>query len=117
MKTVLVVDDDDMIRKLVCEALEARDNWTVLEAVDGVDGVARFLLFRPEIIVTDLSMPRSDGFEMLDVLRKGGHLEGVKVVIMSGIINVQAINARNAGNAVLLSKPFTLQELYTAVGD
>lgn len=117
MKTVLVVDDDAIIRRLVRDALEKRKGWTVLEAEDGVDGVARFMLHVPDILITDLSMPNTDGFEMINILRKGSHLDGVKVVIMSGVINMETVKARSSGQEVLLSKPFTLQELYTAVGD
>lgn len=116
MKTVLVVDDDESIRHFVAHALEKR-NWTVLEAVDGVDGVARFMLHRPDTIITDISMPKSDGLEMLDVLRRGGFLQDVRVVIMSGVINLTEKSADKMGARALLSKPFTLAELYAAVGE
>lgn len=117
MKTVLVVDDDPVIRKLAHDALTKRFGWEVLEAVDGVDGVARFLLHRPEILITDISMPNSDGFEMLEVLRKGELLEDVRTVIMSGVLNMEKLRAGNTGAYALLSKPFSLQALYAAVGD
>jgi len=116
VKTVLVVDDDTLIRRLVHDALTKRGGYAVLEAEDGVDGVARFLLHRPDILITDISMPNSDGLEMLDVLKKGKLLEGVRVVIMSGVLNTETLRAKNTGAAALLSKPFNLQELYDAIG-
>jgi CheY-like chemotaxis protein len=117
VKTVLVVDDDNLIRRMVYDALTKRGGWTVLEAEDGIDGVARFMLHRPDVLLTDISMPNSDGFEMIDVLRRGGFLEDVRVVIMSGVLNMETLKARNAGAAALLSKPFSLQQLYAAVGE
>ena len=117
VKTVLVVDVDAIIRKLVRDALEKRNGWVVLEAEDGIDGVARFMLHRPDVLITDITMPNSDGLEMLDVLRKGQLLDGVKVVIISGILGLNAIKEKNTGNAVLLSKPFNLHDLFAAVGD
>lgn len=115
---MLVVDDDALIRRLLRDALEKRHDWTVLEAEDGIDGVARFLLHNPDILITDITMPNSDGFEMLDILKRGGHLEGVRVIIISGILAVSAIKEKNPwAEAVLLSKPFNLKDLYDAVGD
>lgn len=114
---MLVVDDDSLIRRMVHDALTKRGGWTVLEAEDGVDGVARFLLHRPDVLITDISMPKSDGFEMIDVLRKGGLLEGVRVIIMSGVLNTETIKAKQTGAVALLSKPFNLHELYAAVGE
>jgi CheY-like chemotaxis protein len=117
MKTVLVVDDDNFIRRLIRDALEKRFEWTILEAVDGLDGVARFMLHRPDILITDISMPNSDGLEMLDVLRKGGMLKGVRVVVISGVLNIETLKARETEADALLGKPFGLSELYTAVGE
>lgn len=117
VKTVLVVDDDEGIRKLVRDALGKRSGWVVLEAEDGVDGLARFMLHSPDVIITDISMPNKDGFEMIDVLRKADLLHKVRVVIMSGVLDMEKISARDTGAAALLSKPFSLQALYKAVGD
>jgi CheY-like chemotaxis protein len=117
VKTVLVVDDDALIRRMVHDALTKRGGWTVLEAEDGVDGVARFLLHRPDVLVTDISMPNSDGLEMIDVLQKGGLLKDVRVVIMSGVLNIGVLKEKQPGVAALLSKPFNLVDLYAAVGE
>lgn len=117
VKTVLVVDDDAIIRKLVHDALSKRYGWVVLEAEDGIDGVARFMLHHPDILITDITMPNSDGFEMLDVLEKGKFLEGVKVIIMSGIMGIAKIKEKGSKASALLSKPFNLHELFDAVGD
>jgi len=116
VRTVLVVDDDEDIRGYVRKALGMR-GWTVLEAEDGVDGVARFMLHYPDVLLTDISMPNSDGFEMIELLRDGGDLDGVRVVIMSGVVDVTAQQTEAAGVAAVLRKPFKLQALYEAVGD
>ena len=112
---MLVVDDDETIRKFVRTALEKR-GWTVLEAEDGVDGTARCILHSPDVLLTDISMPKGDGLEMLEVLRAGVFLDDVHVVIMSGVLGVDDSKLKNTPAAAFLSKPFSLQGLYTAVG-
>lgn len=115
MKTVLVVDDDKLIRRLVRNALTKRGGYDVFEAEDGVDGVAQFLIHRPEILITDISMPNRDGLAMLALLRKQSLLFEVRVIIISGVLGVEKLNTEETGAAALLSKPFNLQDLYAAV--
>lgn len=116
MKTVLVVDDDPSIRKFVKVALEKR-GWAVLEAEDGVDGIGRILMYRPDVVITDLSMPKSDGFEMIHILHESEGVHPVRVVIMSGVLDLTPDMKRTTGAVALLRKPFTLVELYAAVGE
>jgi CheY-like chemotaxis protein len=114
VKTVLVVDDDEAIRKFVHTAL-AKRGWSVLEAEDGVDGTARCILHGPDVLLTDISMPKGDGLEMLAVLRAGDFLGDMRVVIMSGVLGVDDPRLTSAEAAAFLSKPFSLQDLYKAV--
>ena len=114
VKTALVVDDDETIRKFVRLALEKR-GWTVLEAEDGTDGVARFMLHYPEVLITDLSMPKRDGFELVQYLQESGDLKGARLVIMSGVLDLNEEVLKKTGAHALLRKPFNLRELYIAV--
>lgn len=117
MKTALVVDDDELIRKMVRHALEKR-GWDVLEAVDGVDGVARVMLHTFDAIITDISMPKSDGLEMISILKETGALKGVRLVIMSGIAALlKAGLVEKTGAVAVIEKPFSLSDLYSAVGE
>lgn len=116
MKTILVVDDDQAIRTFVHKALSKR-GWTVLEAEDGIDGTARFMLHSPDVLLTDISMPRSDGFAMIRHLRIDHALHGVRVVLMSGILDFTRDQVQETGAHAVLRKPFNLKDLYAAVGE
>lgn len=116
MSTLLVVDDDAAIRNYVRLSLTKR-GWTVLEAEDGVDGVGRFLLYAPKVLLTDISMPRCDGIEMVRNLKKSELLEKTKVVVMSGVLDKSDPSLNALGVTTFLRKPFTLAQLYLAVGD
>ena len=81
-RRVLVVDDDDIMRRGVLQALE-KAGWTVREADNGRVGLERLAEALPDIIVLDLMMPEMDGFEFLDELRKRAEWRHIPVVVVT----------------------------------
>ena len=79
---VLMVDDDDFVRRQMRTALEQR-GWTVTEATDGRDALARMNVARPDAIVLDLMMPEMDGFEFLDTMRTKAEWRDIPVVVVT----------------------------------
>jgi CheY-like chemotaxis protein len=112
-RVVLVVDDDDMIRRLVRTVLEA-DDFEVVEARDGQTALALSTEARPAVIVLDIMMPGIDGVE---VCRRLDHDEA-KVVILTARDDPTLENAcREAGANAFLTKPFSSIELLDLVDD
>lgn len=81
-RRVLVVDDDDIIRRGVLQALE-KEGWKVGEAENGRVGLERLGEALPDVIVLDLMMPEMDGFEFLDELRKRAEWRHIPVVVVT----------------------------------
>ena len=113
--TVLLVDDEQMLRKLGQSALTSL-GFAVLLAKDGVEALEVFRQHKDEVrcVVCDVTMPRMDGWETLTALRKLA--PGLPVVLASGYDKAQVM----AGNHPqlperFLSKPYHLQELGDAV--
>jgi CheY-like chemotaxis protein len=81
---VMVIDDDEDIRTLVCLVLEI-EGYRPMAASDGVDAL-RILNESPlpSLILLDVMMPRMSGEELVPVLRSSPRLAGIPVVIMSG---------------------------------
>ena len=111
---VLVVDDDDDIRTLVCLVLES-EGFQAVPARDGLDALD--LLKRsapPTLILLDLMMPRMDGEALVAALRGMPAMSGIPVVIMSG-----HNNARQKTHALAVSgclvKPVDLDVLVSTV--
>jgi DNA-binding response OmpR family regulator len=102
-RRVLVVDDDEMIRRLVRTVLEA-DDWSVVEARDGQEAFERLDDSAPGIVVLDVMMPGMDGVE---VCRKIDH-DAVKVLMLTARDD-PALEAacREAGADAFLTKPFS----------
>jgi signal transduction histidine kinase/CheY-like chemotaxis protein len=78
----LLVDDDDVVRRSVRQALEPI-GWTVAEAENGLVAVASLKSERPDVIILDLMMPTMDGFEFLDELRRRPEWQDIPVVVIT----------------------------------
>jgi signal transduction histidine kinase/CheY-like chemotaxis protein len=79
---VLVVDDDDILRRGLIQLLE-KEGWKVREAENGASGLARLAEDAADVIVLDLMMPGVDGFEFLDALRARADWRHIPVVVMT----------------------------------
>jgi signal transduction histidine kinase/DNA-binding response OmpR family regulator len=79
---VLLVDDDEVVRRGVRQALEPI-GWNVTEAEDGQVAVNSLIAARPDVIILDLMMPKMDGFEFLDELRSRSDWQHIPVVVIT----------------------------------
>ncbi len=106
-RLVLVVDDDDMIRRLLRTVLEA-DEIEVVEAPDGDSALASLAVLQPTVIVLDVMMPGLDGVE---VCRRVDH-DRTKVVMLTARDDPGLEKAATeAGADAFLTKPFSSIEL------
>jgi two-component system, OmpR family, KDP operon response regulator KdpE len=109
---VLVVDDDPSIRESLAGELRAAGYTTVL-ASDGLDGVHVFATRAPDLVITDLSMPRSDGFELISAIRATAHTP-ILVISVRGN-DADKIRALDLGADDFVTKPFSVPEVLARV--
>jgi signal transduction histidine kinase/CheY-like chemotaxis protein len=81
-RKVLVVDDDDFVRRGIAQGLE-KEGWKVSEADNGRAGLARLAEGVPDVIVLDLMMPEMDGFEFLEEMRHRPEWHDIPVVVVT----------------------------------
>jgi CheY-like chemotaxis protein len=81
-RRVLVVDDDDILRRGIRQALE-KEGWNVSEAENGRVGLERLAGALPDAIVLDLMMPEVDGFGFLEALRNRAEWRHIPVVVVT----------------------------------
>lgn len=116
MLKVLVVEDEEMIRKGIVLAVDwaAMDCVVVGEAANGVEALEAVERLNPSLIITDLKMPRMDGIEMLRCLRERGN--HVYVIILTAYDSfTYAQSALRLGAVDFLLKPFHDGDLEQAV--
>jgi CheY-like chemotaxis protein len=112
--TVLLVEDHEDSRQMYAEFL--RLQFHVVEAVDGLGALELMQQNAPDIVVTDLALPRMDGFELVQRMRADERLRNVPVIALSGFSGAEfETRARAVGSDVVLQKPCLPDELARAV--
>lgn len=109
---ILVVDDDPAIRRSLQQELRA-SGYTALTASDGVEGVQTFESHTPDLILTDLSMPRSDGFGLISAVRAKGRTPIIVLSVRGD--DADKIRALDLGADDFVTKPFSVAELLARV--
>jgi CheY-like chemotaxis protein len=103
-KTIFIVDDTDWNRDLLVQLLE--EDYRVLEAVDGAEGVKKTEEGRPDLILMDLGMPVMDGWEATRRIKANDALKGIPIIAVTSHAMVgDEIEARKAGCDDYLPKP------------
>jgi CheY-like chemotaxis protein len=114
MKKVLVVEDVDFARDLVVQLLE--DQYQVIEAVDGQEGLELAEQEKPDLILMDLSLPVMDGWEATRRLRANDELRSIPVIALTAHAMVgDEEKALASGCNDYLSKPLDADELLEKV--
>lgn len=103
---VLVVDDDPATRML-CSINLQLEGLSVLEAEDGRRGLAQARLETPDLVLTDVTMPGLDGFELAEALRRDERTCKIPLIFLSGeTAAANETRARELGALAYLTKPF-----------
>jgi CheY-like chemotaxis protein len=112
---VLVVDDDDVIRQLICVNLEL-EGFEVHMAVDGLDALEKVREVDPAVVTLDIMMPRLDGWDAAARLRSDPETAHVKVVLLSARAQEADLKrGSRLGVDHYLTKPFDPDELISVV--
>lgn len=115
---ILIIDDDEPIRKLFRKILEA-ESYEVIEASDGNKGIQLYRKDPTDLVITDIIMPEKEGIETIIELKKD--FPDVKIIAVSGGGHVEAESyleiAKKLGIAEALTKPIKNEELVQIVAE
>ncbi|MEM9450392.1 MAG: response regulator [Cyanobacteria bacterium P01_E01_bin.6] len=112
---ILVVDDNPDLRRYVTDVLE-KTGYQVSTARHGEEGLRYAQQYRPDLILTDLMMPRMSGLELIQAIRHDNDLKGTPIVLLTAKANEETrIEGVEQGADAYLSKPFNHRELLAEV--
>jgi CheY-like chemotaxis protein len=97
----LVVDDSMLIRHTVCRYLEDR-GLGVESATDGLEALEMLKSIRPDIIITDIQMPKLDGHRLIEVLKSNPETSRIPIVVLAGSSSSMANTAGTLADYVIL---------------
>lgn len=107
--TVLVIDDQPGIRRLLTEVI-AEEGYIVFTAANGYEGIQRANEVKPNLVLLDMKMPGMDGVETLRELKRLGL--GERVIMMTAYGELDLINeSKEIGACAYITKPFDIMAL------
>lgn len=113
-KSILVVDDEEIIREFLTEVLN--DDYNVSLAKDGDDAINQLTGGAFDLVITDLKMPKVSGDEVVKYIQE--QHPGTPVIIISGYSTLYAASQSvNHGAIAFLAKPFSIVDLTRAVDE
>jgi CheY-like chemotaxis protein len=117
-RTIMVVDDDPLIRRLIATTLEDVAGFDVVEAEDGVSALAQAAEKAPAIVFLDIDMPRMDGITACERLRQVPETSGATIVMLTAATDDRAEGRSDAAGADLfMTKPFSPLEVLQLVDE
>ena len=108
-KKILIVDDDADLTRMIQFLLEKRD-FNVLTSNDGEEGLKQVNLYKPDLILLDLNMPKIGGIEFCHKVRDGQEGVDPAIIILTARANIEP-TLRDMNVNGLLTKPFEISQL------
>ena len=114
-KKVLTVDDSRTIRNMLLMTLN-NAGFDTVQAEDGVEGLEVLEESVPDVIVTDINMPRLDGFGFIEGVRQNDRFRAIPILVLTTESDQEKKNrAREAGATGWIVKPFDPSKLIAAI--
>jgi CheY-like chemotaxis protein len=111
---ILVVDDEDSIREVFAQLLQ-REGYEVATAEDGFDALLKLKQFLPDVIISDLNMPKMSGFEFLSVVRR--RFPKISVIASSGAYESRVVPTGVLADAFFAKGQEHTETLLNSVSD
>jgi DNA-binding response OmpR family regulator len=121
-KLILVVDDDPDLVEAISMKLESK-NYRVAKAYDGIEAWDKVQEERPDLIILDVMMPRKNGYELCDELKKNPEYEGITIVLLTAVGSAVTSTryTHQDGMSTLaddyIAKPIDLDKLMAMIDD
>lgn len=116
MKKILFIEDEPTLQKTVGEIL-SQEGFLILEALDGEIGLAAAKSEKPDLILLDLVLPKKDGFEVIEELKKDPKTANIKIIVLTNLESSKDVERALALGATnyLVKANYDLEEVVEKV--
>lgn len=116
-KKILIVEDSELMLRMITDILEARD-YGVVSAVNGFEGIRKVAQEKPDLVILDVVMPGMDGFEVCKILRDDESNNLMPIIILTSQDNEEdKLKGLELGADDYITKPFNPRELLSRVNN
>ncbi|MFZ5766735.1 MAG: response regulator [Thermodesulfobacteriota bacterium] len=110
IKTILIADDNQDSRELVRKILR-KDDYRLLEAVDGEDALQKIMTEKPDLVLMDISMPKINGYDLTRMIKNSDEMKETLVIALTAhAMKGDRANAMDAGCNGYITKPINVRE-------
>jgi CheY-like chemotaxis protein len=110
-RIILLVDDNVEYRSLIKALLMRRHSCRIREAADGRSALAQVRWTRPDLVILDFAIPKLNGYEVLQEIRRRDESRRLPVIMLTGVANRRQLKGMNMDISAFLEKPVTWKEL------
>ncbi|MEM9442415.1 MAG: response regulator [Pseudomonadota bacterium] len=115
MAKIVVVEDEEELRQLIVDELEDAGHQA-LEAGDGIDGLITIMAENPDLIISDVGMPRMDGFQLKQKLQELPNHSPTPFLFLSALAFQQAVErGMSVGADEFMTKPVDFEDLLSRI--
>lgn len=114
MANILIIDDSRTSRKILRGILEDAGHTVVGEGVNGEDGYLKYKEVKPDLVTMDITMPKLDGLEALQLIKKCDETAKVVMITAAGQ-KEKMIQAIKHGAAEFIAKPYDAEEVKSVI--
>ncbi len=116
MKKILIVEDNEKLRSTIVTLLE--DHFEVSEAADGREGIDKARLHFPDLIISDIMMPHTNGYELVDELKANNKTRHIPIILLTALSeDEKMIEGYNFGADDYIVKPFKFDILLSRINN
>jgi len=114
LKSILIVDDNSDIRRYIKDILIT--SYNIIEAENGIDGMEKVINSKPDLVISDIMMPKMDGYQLLKEIKNNTHTAQTPVILLTAKADeIEKVEGLDAGADDYLTKPFSSKELRARV--
>jgi CheY-like chemotaxis protein len=116
-KQTILIMDDDLALQTVLEIALREAGYEVILANDGQEGIEKLKTLRPDLVISDIMMPQMDGVETFQQIKEQLQDNGIPIFIMTALNRKPWFADLEADGAVIIQKPFEIEQLLRLVHD
>ncbi len=115
MHKIILIEDETILRENICEILEL-NNYTVIEAENGYEGIQKIFKEEPSIVICDIMMPELDGYSVLKTIRDSKMFANLPFIFLTArSSHMDSRSGMEMGADDYISKPFEIKDLLNTI--